>query len=343
MQQRVAVAQEKLAAGIAFSDVAKELSDDIGSADKGGDLGYTSGDAFPEEMEAVIAQLEPGVVSTPLETSAGTHFILVTERKQAEAPSLDDMRLALENTIQEDDARVTLLLTVETLRDLSFNAENLRNPAKELDLVVKQADAVTRAEAEGLFSNPSLLSAAFSDDVLSAGNNSEVIELAGDNFVVLSVRKHNVPEIKALSAVRGQVVAALVEENARLAVLSAAQRALQELQDGLSAEQFTGANEYKLKVELGVERRNTVLSPEVLGRTFQLPLPTADATSIDFILMPNGDAVVIELLSVTAGEFQSLPSEEQAQFEQLLATEAGRLINSEYQRGLRERAKISIL
>jgi hypothetical protein len=98
-----------------------------------------------------------------------------------------------------------------------------------------------------------------------------------------------------------------------------------------------------LKVELGVERRNTVLSPEVLGRTFQLPLPTADATSIDFILMPNGDAVVIELLSVTAGEFQSLPSEEQAQFEQLLATEAGRLINSEYQRGLRERAKISIL
>jgi peptidyl-prolyl cis-trans isomerase D len=194
-----------------------------------------------------------------------------------------------------------------------------------------------------LFSNPSLLSAAFSDDVLSAGNNSEVIELAGDNFVVLSVRKHNVPEIKALSAVRGQVVAALVEENARLAVLSAAQRALQELQDGLSAEQFTGANEYKLKVELGVERRNTVLSPEVLGRTFQLPLPTADATSIDFILMPNGDAVVIELLSVTAGEFQSLPSEEQAQFEQLLATEAGRLINSEYQRGLRERAKISIL
>ena len=59
--------------------------------------------------------------------------------------------------------------------------------------------------------------------------------------------------------------------------------------------------------------------------------------------MPSGDAVVIELLSVTAGEFKSLPNQEQAQFQQLLATEAGRLINSEYQRGLRERAKISIL
>ena len=343
VQQRVASAQEKLAAGMAFADVAKQFSDDIGSVDKGGDLGYTSGDAFPDEMEVVVAELEPGVVSTPLETDAGTHLILVTERKQAEAPSLEDMRSALENTIQEDDARETLLLTVESLRDLSFNAEDLRNPAKELNLSVEQADVVSRSQAEGLFSNPSLLTAAFSDDVLLAGNNSEVIELAGSNFVVLSVRKHNIPEIKALSAVREQVVAALVEETARLAVLSEANHALQEMHDGLTADKFADAQQYELKVELGIDRGNTLLSPEILGRTFQLPLPTAGAASIDFISMPNGDAVVIELLSVTAGEFKSLPTQEQAQFQQLLATEAGRLIDIEYQRGLRERAKISIL
>ena len=343
VQQRVASAQEKLAAGMAFADVAKQFSDDIGSVDKGGDLGYTSGDAFPDEMEVVVAELEPGVVSNPLETDAGTHLILVTERKQAEAPSLEDMRSALENTIQEDDARETLLLTVESLRDLSFNAEDLRNPAEELNLSVEQADVVSRSQAEGLFSNPSLLTAAFSDDVLLAGNNSEVIELAGSNFVVLSVRKHNIPEIKALSAVRAQVVAALVEETARLAVLSEANHALQEMHDGLTADKFADAQQYELKVELGIDRGNTLLSPEILGRTFQLPLPTAGAASIDFISMPNGDAVVIELLSVTAGEFKSLPTQEQAQFQQLLATEAGRLIDIEYQRGLRERAKISIL
>ena len=41
--------------------------------------------------------------------------------------------------------------------------------------------------------------------------------------------------------------------------------------------------------------------------------------------MPNGDAVVIELVSVTAGEFASLPEQEQEQFHQLLSTEAGNL------------------
>jgi peptidyl-prolyl cis-trans isomerase D len=343
IQERVSVAQEKLAAGVNFSDVASELSDDIGSVDKGGDLGYTSGDAFPEEMEVVIAQLEPGVVSAPLETSAGTHLILVTEREQAAAPSLEDMRASLENSIQEGDAREMLLLTVESLRDASFNAENLRSPAADLDLVVKQADAVTRSEAEGLFSNPSLVAAAFSEDVLLAGNNSDVIELAGNSFVVLNVRQHNESEIKTLPLVRQQVVAALLEEKAQAAVLSEATSALQALRNGLAAEQFADANDYDFEVELGVERRNTMLPPAVLGRTFQLPVPTEGAVSTDFISMPNGDAVVIELLGVSAGVFKSLSTQEQAQFQQLLATEAGRLIDSEYQRGLRERAKISIL
>ena len=343
IQQRVALAQEKLSSGLPFADVARDLSDDVGSADKGGDLGYTSGDAFPEEMEAVIAQVEPGVVSTPVVTSAGTHLILVTERKEAEAPSLEDMRIALENTIQEDDARVALLLAVESLRDLSFNAEDLSSPAKELNLVVKQADGVGRSETEGLFSNESLMAAAFSDDVLLSGNNSEVIELAGGKFVVLSVRKHNLPEIKPLAVVRGQVVAAVVEENARLAVSSEANRAVQQLDGGLAVEQFADSEGYNLVVELGVDRTNRTLAPEVLGRTFALPRPAAGATSTDFILMPNGDAVVIELVSATAGEYASLPEQEQEQFHQLLSTEAGNLVNSEYQRGLRERAKITIL
>ena len=145
------------------------MSDDVGSADRGGDLGYTSGDAFPEEMEAVIAQLEPGVVSAPVDTSAGTHLILVTERKQAEAPSLEDMRLALENTIQEDDARVALLLTVESLRDSVIQRRRPTQSCKRARSSREASRCASRSEAEGLFSNPSLMTAAFSDDVLSVG------------------------------------------------------------------------------------------------------------------------------------------------------------------------------
>ena len=79
--QRVQDAQARLATGEAFAVLAKDISDDVGSADRGGDLGYTSGAMFPDNMEAAIASLEPGIVSEPIETSAGTHLLLVTERK----------------------------------------------------------------------------------------------------------------------------------------------------------------------------------------------------------------------------------------------------------------------
>ncbi len=279
VKQRIEQAQAKLSAGVAFADVAKEFSQDVGSADKGGDLGYSSGDTFPEPMEAAIAKLQPGVVSGPVETEAGTHLILVTERKKGEQPSLEDMRQQLQEKIQADEARIVLLRTVESLKDLAFNAEDLGYPAKELNLVVKQVDAVTRTQNEGLFSNPALVEAAFSEEVMASGNNSEVIELEGDKFVVLRVRNHNVPEVKPLSSVRDEVVAAVAGETARAAIAAESDGALEQLRSGLAMDQFAGSQGYPLQVELGVDRRNTKVPPEVLRRIFELPPPEPDRTA----------------------------------------------------------------
>jgi peptidyl-prolyl cis-trans isomerase D len=343
VKQRIERAQAKLSAGVAFADVAKEFSQDVGSSDKGGDLGYSSGDTFPESMEAAIENLEPGTVSGPVETEAGTHLILVTERKKGEEPSLEDMRSQLQEKIQADAARIILLRTVESLKDLAFNAEDLGYPAKELHLAVKQADAVTRTQNDGLFSNPILLDAAFSEEVMSSGNNSEVIELGGDKFVVLRVRNHNAPEVKPLLAVRDEVVSAVKGEMARAAIAAEADGALEQLRAGLALDQFASAHGYNLELEVGVDRRNTTVPPEVLRRLFELPPPAAGKTQKDFVVVPNGDLVIIELQRVNSGEYGALKEVEKQQLLQMLSGESGSLINDELQRGLRERAEITVL
>tara|TARA_R110002072_G_scaffold121598_3_gene255518 strand:+ start:21433 stop:23304 length:1872 start_codon:yes stop_codon:yes gene_type:complete len=341
--QRIEQAQQELASGASFAEVARTFSDDIGSADRGGDLGYTSGDTFPAPMEDAIAQLEPGVVSDPVTTEAGTHLIVVTERKPGEAPSLEEMRAELQESIQESEARVVLLRTVEALKDLSFNAEDLEYPAKELELTVKRADAVSRTGNEGLFSNPALVEAAFSEDVLEAGNNSEVIELPQNKFVVVSVRHHNQPEVKPLAEVRDEVLAAVTDEANRAAVMAQARQALQQLSAGVPMQQIAGAGEYPLQVELGVDRGNTVVQPEVLRRLFELPAPDTGVQSADVVMMPNGDAVVVQLLQVSTGEYASLPAAERAQLQQALTGEFSGLIDSEFQSGLRDRADIKVM
>lgn len=341
--QRIATVQQKLQDGVPFAEVARELSDDIGSAEKGGDLGYTSGNTFPTPMEAAIADLEPGLVSAPVKTDAGTHLVLVTDRNQGEVPSFDEMRDELSETIQADEARVTLLRSVESLKDLSFNAEDLQYPAEELELVVKHKDAVTRTQNEGLFSNPALLEAAFSDDVLQAGNNSEVIELADNRFVVLSVRQHNVPTLKPLDTVREEVLAAVAEDTAREAVATEAGRALKKLHGGAPLEQVAESAGYEMQVELGINRREATLPTEVLRRTFELPRPDANKVSADFVMLPNGDAVVMQLLQVNVGEYTSLAEAEKSQLRQALNGEFGSLIDTEFQRGLRDRADIKVM
>jgi peptidyl-prolyl cis-trans isomerase D len=342
-QQRVEEARGRLAAGEDFAAVAGDLSDDVGSAASGGDLGYTSGDAFPEEMELAISALEPGVISEPVTTEAGVHLLLVTDRREGNPPELEEVRQRLHDDIQQTEARVVLLRTVEELKDLSFNADNLAGPAQELDLELASERAVTRAQADGLFASPSLLNAAFSEDVLQAGHNSEVIELDESRFVVLRVREHNEPELKPLEEVRREIVAAITDETARAAVAAEAKRALAELRAGAGVEAYATENGYQWQVELGAGRGSGMLPPEVLSRAFELPAPSPGETSSDFVMTPAGDALVFELVRVTQGDYASMSEADKNGLQGQTGAAYSGLVDSEFQQGLRENADITVL
>jgi len=157
------------------------------------------------------------------------------------------------------------------------------------------------------------------------------------------VRNHNVPEVKPLISVRDEVAAAVAGEAARAAIAAESDAALEQLRSGIEMDQLAGPRGYLLKVELGVDRRNTKVPPEVLRRIFELPPPEPDRTATDFIMAPNGDAIVVELQRVSPGEYKSLTDAERKQLQQMLGGESASLINNEFQHALRERAEISTL
>jgi peptidyl-prolyl cis-trans isomerase D len=342
-QERIEAARAALDSGTDFGEVAGQYSDDIGSAGADGDLGFSSGDAFPEPMEDAIAALEPGVVSDPVETEAGTHLILVTERKEGQPPTFEEMRSQLESRLQDEEARVELLRTVEALRDLVFNAEDLQAPAESLQLSVRQSESLTRVQTEGLFSNPSLMDAAFSDDVLNNGHNSDVIELAGNHFVVLRVRQHRMPQVKPLESVAGEIAARIQDADARVAVGTEAQRIVASLRDGASVEALANEAGFEWQVELGADRTNASLPPQVLARAFQLPAPSEGEALVDYVMSPTGDALVLELIRVSPGEYGRMTAAEQNLLGQRVRAEYGSLLDTEYRSGLRAAADISVM
>lgn len=343
-QARIEAARGQLAQGRDFGELAGEVSDDIGSASSGGDLGFSAGDAFPQEMEQAIASLEPGQLSEPVTTDAGVHLILLTERRAGEEISFEQLRPELEQTIQLSEARAALLLAAESLGDYTFNAESLSGPAKELGMEVLVSDPVGRNQGEGLFSNPALIAAAYSPEVLEQGLNSEVIELSQEHFVALRVRQHNKPELRPLAAVRDDIVTAITEQYARESVAAEAARAVAALRAGQGVEAFALENDYEWQVEIGAQRRNPNLPPEVLRRAFALPAPEGNGVGqVDYVMSGVGDAMVIELARVSEGKLENLSAPQLSVLERQVGAEFGTLVQQEFQSGLREQADITVL
>ena len=343
VQARLDGALARLAEGVDFAEVAREFSDDVGSSGMGGDLGYSSGDAFPPEMEDAIAGLELNTVSIPVTTDAGIHLIKVTERREGSPPTLEELRPQLEEQLQLAAARVELVRTIEELRDLVFIAENLDSPAAELDLEVKRSEPVTRAQSDGLFGYPALVAAAFSEEVLDEGHNSEVIELSGDRFVVLRVHNHNLPEVMPLADVRDEIAATITLDKARAMVAAEAGQVVRQLRNGADPEGVASAAGYQWQTELAADRRNTTVPTDVLRHAFSMPAPSGGEPVVDYILGPGGDARIIALDRVEEGRYDDLEQTQQALLEQQISREYAELLNREFISGLRAGADISVM
>ncbi|EAQ99088.1 SurA N-terminal domain-containing protein [Congregibacter litoralis] len=339
---RIAEAQAALDAGMSFAEAAAEYSDDIGSSQFEGDLGYTAGDTFPEAMEDAVANLAVGERSAPVETEAGTHLLLVTDRREGSNVSFEEVAEELEDRIARRDAAAELLSDVERLRDIAFNAADLDAPAEALELTVQTSDPVTRNQREGLFSRPVLLQAAFSEDVLEAGHNSEVLELSPEQFVLLRVAERRPPAQVPLESVAGEIEDLLRDRLAREAAAAEARELLAALDDGNTVEEAANAAGFQWQVELGARRDSPTLPPVVRERLFSMAAPT-DGNAVREIVSDDPDATyIVELARVNAGDPEDLPAEEQNSLRQRIAGETGGTLQQQYERSLRERVEVIV-
>ncbi len=91
-RQTILLIQGRLAKGEKFADLAKQYSEDPGSKNNGGDLGYVAKGSVVPEFEKVAFSLKPGAVSPPVKTQFGYHLILVAEHKPAHQATLEEVQ-----------------------------------------------------------------------------------------------------------------------------------------------------------------------------------------------------------------------------------------------------------
>ena len=327
--QRVAETAERIARGEDFADLAAELSDDLGSASLGGELGFTDGSAFPDEMETAIAALaEPGAISGAVETDAGTHFIRLEERIAGDSVDYTTVRGELRASIEAAEAERNLLIAVEELRDLAFNAPDLSGPAAAIGAEVQVSEAFSLGEGAGLFTDARVRELAFSDDVKVSGNNSEVLELSGQRFVAVRVRDVRAPQIAPYKEVENEVRRGLSAELETAALADMTARAQTLLASGESMEAAANALGVEWRVELAATRLTSQLPQPVLETAFAMPQGQTDA--LRTVPVPGEGYALVQLARVSPGDVAALSGAEAQQLSDLRSGEQQRLSFDEF-------------
>lgn len=284
--------RDRLANGEDFAELAAEYSDDTTTASEGGDLGIISRGFFGEAFENAAFSLDEGQVSSIVETENGLHLIKVTE---IEMPPFEAMRDELRDKAAEEAVNDEFNQRVQRLIDESFAADDLKSVAGSLGLELHQSDWVSRDGGKGVLSEPGVMSAAFSTDVLEDGFNSEVIELDEDRRMVLRVADHREAAVLDLDEVRNQVMAEVKASKQREALLELAREHVTDLRDGEQP-----AFEWQQANSVGRQSGGDI--PQAVRQAaFRLPHPQGDQPVYGHAVVEN-EVVIIALDAVEPGD-----------------------------------------
>ena len=340
-QEKIKAIEEKLSAGEDFTVLAKEFSDDLGSKEQGGDLGFTKGDAFPAEFETALAALKVGEVSAAVKTDAGTHFIKLLAEKGAEPPTFEVQKASIEDQLKRAEAEKLFVAQLEKLRDLSYNAENLAEVAKELGLKAESSGLFERSKGKNLMGNEKVVTAAFSDEVLQEGNSSDVIEIDASNVVVLKKTDYKPSQVKVLASVQEQITNILKDQKAKTLLAEQAATLIADLKSGKSFAELSGAVGAELKQVKAATRSTADIDTDVLRYAFTMNKPTSGASTFGSVITAGGDMAVVAVGAVTPGSYEKVTSEQKIAMTAQLGNIYGKNDFSSYQNFLKDAADIA--
>jgi peptidyl-prolyl cis-trans isomerase D len=311
VKARAATLKDEIQAGADFAAIAAEHSEDPGSADQGGDLGLVSRGIMDPAFEQAAFDLEPGVVSDPVRSRFGYHLIEVTDIEGGEPKPFEDVREELVRELSRGDAEATYFELAEQLANLTYESPDSLIPAAEtLGLEVRTSDWIERSGGEGILGSPKVTNAAFSEDVLVRGNNSELIEPDRERMqaIVLRVDRHEPAALRPLEDVREEIVAALQAQQATAAALAEAESLVERLRGGAELSTVVPEGEdTPAPQEPGLVSRNEAdVPPTVLELAFAAPRPDAGAVSYAAGQQPGGDAVIVAVRDVQDGSAEDM-------------------------------------
>ncbi|WP_417761974.1 peptidylprolyl isomerase [Shewanella sp.] len=275
---------KQLKAGADYAELAKQNSQDPLTADKGGELGWFEAGVMDPAFDTALFALNKGDVSDVVKTPYGYHIIKLLDIQPSAAAPFDSVKAQIVQKIKMDKAVNEFYTLQPKLADTSYEVpDTLEEAAKAVQLPVQTSALFSQSDAPAPFNTPDVLKAAFSDDVLS-GMNSNVLEVADNDVMVIRVKQHEAAGLKPFDEVKEQIAASLKQQKANEQAKSKA--------EALLAAVKSGDTSVALETHKAVTRNSSDVDSAIVSQAFKMA-KAADGLTADVTQVATGYAVVI--------------------------------------------------
>lgn len=282
------------APGADFAKLARENSQDPGSATNGGDLDWFARGTMVKAFEDAAFGLKQGEISGVVPTDYGFHIIKLTGVRAAVVKPLAEVRGQIQTEVRQQLAARQFAEAAEQFTNLVYEQSDTLEPAaNKFGLKIQQAAGVTRlapaqanAQPLDVRSNPKVLQALFSEEVLREKRNSGVIELAPNTLVAVRVGKYEAATVRPLAEVSGTIAGELKQQKASDLARAAGEERLKALRAADSQTGFGPVVTVARSAPQGVP-------PAVLSAAMKAPVDKLPV----FVGAQAGDAFVIARIS----------------------------------------------
>src|SRR5580704_11633748 len=282
-----------------FAALAKQFSQDPGSAQQGGDLGWSERKVWVAPFADAAFSMKVDEIRGPVKTQFGYHILKLVGIRPATVKTFEQSKADLETEYRRSEAEKLFNNAQDQLADAALqNTTDIDVVARKAGLTVLEVPVFSRTDGGGALGKvPAVIEAAFNQDVLD-GRLSPIVEVEKGRGVVLRATDHKLPQQKPLEAVRTEVIAAWKKQRGAELAAAAAADAVKQLTAGESwdaAAKSAGATAAPAKF---IARTDQEVPTEIRIAAFGQPKPAPGKPVYSDARLANGDAAVIALSAV---------------------------------------------
>ena len=335
--------RKRILAGESFEKLAEKYSDDPGSSKLGGDLGYFSRGSLDPAFEKAMFSMKVGDVSEPVLTSFGFHIIKLEDIRAEKAKPFEQVKDQLIKEYRQGVAERKFYKASEKLTNLAYEVpDTLDDAANAVGLKVMTTALFDRKGGKGIAANPKVIAAAFSDDVIKQGYNSEPIEIGENHVVVLRMKEHVEQQQQTLEEVKDSIKLKVMNNMARDKAKTEGEKIIAQLQSGEAPAAVAKALDAQWKESKGLKRDDHTVNASIVTEAFRLAHPAEGKSSFGGTVLVGGDYVVIDLTKVVDGEVGKTDEAQRLTLKRNLTSQQGQDDFNNVLAGLKKKSTIVI-